>query len=558
MKNKLIGLLAAGCIWTVGMQAQSPKWYKKAQKSLLSVVTFDQDNNILASGNGVLVGTDGTALANYQLFKGAHKAKVVDSSGKEYEVKWICGANSLYDVVKFRIISKKELPGIKVAEKEATLGEEVYILPYATQKSKAFTADSILNASVFDENYHYYTLSGTPNEMQVNVPVMNSEGEAIAMLQSSSDPQKNYAISLQYGCDLSTNVLSASDNDLNAIHIPKMLPQNETDASTFLFLSASSDSILYVDYLQQFIGNYPENHNGYTAAAEFYAQRKDLKKVEDYLSQGVQASKEKDQAHYAWSKLIYSLNMQPGYQQYADWNLERALQEADQAYQIKAMPIYLVQQGNCLYGLHQYQEAYDKYMQASSTNLKSSELFLYAAQCKKMLQAQPEEILALQDSALSLQKKPYRAEAAPALLARANTYMEMKEYKKAVVDLNDYESLSYGNLNANFYYLRSQAELNGKMYELAVTDINKAVELDRNNPLLWAQKAGTLYAVGMLEEATQAARESIRLNPSFADAHRILGVCLVQSDKKEEGLAALKKAQELGDSMAENLIKNMK
>ena len=197
-------------------------------------------------------------------------------------------------------------------------------------------------------------------------------------------------------------------------------------------------------------------------------------------------------------------------------------------------------------------------MQANNSNLKSSEIYLYAAQCKKMLQAAPEEILALQDSALNLHSKPYKADAAPVLLARANTYMEIKEYKKAVVDLNEYESLNYGNLNANFYYLRSQAELNGKMYELAVTDIDKATKLEPKNPLLWAQKAGTLYAVGMIEEAIRAARESIKLNPAFADAHRILGVCLIQNEQKEEGVAALKKAKELGDTMAEKLIENIK
>lgn len=558
MRNRFIGLLAAGCLLTGNALAQTPKWYKKAQKSLLSIVTFDENNNILASGNGILVDEDGTAVANYGLFKGAHKAKVVDSNGKEHEVKWICGASSLYDVVKLRLDDEKLPAGIKLAETAATKGEEVYFLPYATQKKKECKADSVLEASLFEKEYYYYTLSGTPNKMMVNVPVMNSQGEAIAMLQSSSDEQKNYAISIRYVCSLATNALSASDNDLNAIHIAKMLPEKENDASTFLYLTSSNDSLMYVDYLQQYLNRFPEKFNGYSTAADFYSQRGDLKTAEGYLQQGVEKTDEKDQLHYAWSKLIYNLNMTPGYQQYADWTMERALSEAQKAYESNNLPVYLLQQGNCLYALHRYEDAYNIYMQANNSNLKSSEIYLYAAQCKKMLQAAPEEILALQDSALNLHSKPYKADAAPVLLARANTYMEIKEYKKAVVDLNEYESLNYGNLNANFYYLRSQAELNGKMYELAVTDIDKATKLEPKNPLLWAQKAGTLYAVGMIEEAIRAARESIKLNPAFADAHRILGVCLIQNEQKEEGVAALKKAKELGDTMAEKLIENMK
>lgn len=558
MRNRLTGLLIAACLLSGNALAQTPKWYKKAQKSLLSIVTFDENNNILASGNGFLVDDEGTALANFGLFKGAYKAKIVDNAGKEYGVKWICGASSLYDVVKFRLDTEKSQSGIKVAEKNAEKGEMVYLLPYATQKNKVCKADSILDISLFKDKYYYYTLSGTPNKMMINVPVLNSEGEAIAMLQSSSDEQKNYAISIRFGYDLTTNALSASDNDLNAIHMVKMLPEEETDATTFLYLAPSKDSLLYVNYLNQYLEKFPKKYSGYSTAADFYSQRGDLKTADEFMQQGMEKSEEKDQLHYAWSKLIYNLNMSPGYKVYNDWNMERALKEAQKAYQIHDLPIYLVQQGNCFYALHKYQDAYDVYVEANKTNLKSSEIFLYAAQCKKMLQAPTEEVLALQDSALNMYSKPYQAEAAPVLLARANTYMEMKEYKKAVVDLNEYESLNYGNLNANFYYLRSQAELNGKMYEPAINDIDKATKLESNNPILWAQKAGTLYAVGLIKEAIDAARKSISLNPAFADAHRILGVCLIQDNQKEEGVAALKKAHELGDSLAESLINNIK
>lgn len=558
MRNRLTGLLIAGCLLTGNAMAQTPKWYKKAQRSLLSIVTFDENNNILASGNGFLVDDEGTALANYALFKGAYKAKAVDSEGKEHEVKWICGANSLYDVVKIRIEGKKLQPGISIAEKPAGKGESVYILPYATQKKKECVSDSILESSVFENKYHYYTLSGTPSKMMVNVPVMNSQGETIAMLQSSSDQQKNYAISVRFVCDLKTTALSVSDNDLNAIHIAKMLPEEETDATTFLYLTSSEDSTQYVNYLQQYLNRFPKKSSGYSTAADFYVQRKDMKTAEEYMLQGMEESDEKDQLHYAWSKLIYNLNMLPGYKTYGDWNMERALNEAQKAYQTRDLPIYLLQQGNCFYALHQYQDAYNAYMEVNKTNLRSSEIYLYAAQSKKMLQAPLEEVLALQDSAMNLQSKPYNTEAAQILLARANTYIEMKEYKKAVVDLNEYESLNYGKLNANFYYLRSQAELNGKMYELAVNDIEKATQLEPKNPLLWAQKAGTLYAVGMIKEAIDAARESIKQNPVFADAHRILGVCLIQNNQKEEGVAALQKAKELGDTLAESLINNVK
>ena len=555
MRKLFICILTASCFnMAHSVQAQAPKWYKKAQKPLLSIITFDQNNDILHSGNGFFVDQNGTGLANYRLFKGAYKAKAVDSEGKEHEVKWICGANSLYDVVKFRIITDKHVPSIILADKHASKGDVVYLLPYATQKNKSCRPDTILSNSTFADKYAYYSLTGTPNNLMTNVPLMNNKGEAIALLQSSSDGKNNYAISAQYGFDLTTNALSSTDNDLNEIHIPKLLPQNEQDATTFLFLANSNDSVLYADYLSQFIHQFPKNHNGYTAAAEFYVKNNNFESANKILSQGLESVSQKDQLHYAWSRLIYNLCVSGSTNAYADWNMQRAWAEAQKAYQINNLPIYLVQEGNCLYALGKYQDACDTYLSVSNTSLESSDIYLYAAQCKKMLQAPSDEILALQDSALNMHQKPYKPEVAPILLARANTYMDRKEYKKAVLDLNDYESLNLGQLNANFYYLRAQAEQHGKMYEMAVTDINKATRLEPNNPVLWAQKASMLYTVGLIDEAITAAKESIKLSPEFPDAHRILGVCLVQNNQKEAGLSALKKAKELGDSMAEQLI----
>ena len=49
-------------------------------------------------------------------------------------------------------------------------------------------------------------------------------------------------------------------------------------------------------------------------------------------------------------------------------------------------------------------------------------------------------------------------------------------------------------------------------------------------------------------------RAAIALDDSFADAHRILGVCLKAQGKTAESRAALQKAVDLGDTMAKELL----
>ncbi len=64
--------------WSV---AQAPKWVDKAKRAVFSVVTYDQNDKILNTGNGFFVTEDGVALSDYTLFKGAQRAVVMSSEG---------------------------------------------------------------------------------------------------------------------------------------------------------------------------------------------------------------------------------------------------------------------------------------------------------------------------------------------------------------------------------------------------------------------------------------------------------------------------------------------
>ena len=81
--KKIIFILT--CLSTLGghLVAQNPKWFKKAAKAQISIVTMNEKGDMLQSGSGFFIQhKNGTALADYQLFKQASKAKVVSGEGK--------------------------------------------------------------------------------------------------------------------------------------------------------------------------------------------------------------------------------------------------------------------------------------------------------------------------------------------------------------------------------------------------------------------------------------------------------------------------------------------
>lgn len=555
--KKIIFILT--CLSTLGghLVAQNPKWFKKAAKAQISIVTMNEKGDMLQSGSGFFIDKNGTALADYQLFKQASKAKVVSGEGKEYEVEAIVGVSSLYDLVKFRVKTDKETPALTISDRMGVKHEHVYVLPYPTKENKMCVNDTLHDIQKFNEKYGYYTLGRPLDEKYLNSPVMDEEGEVLGMIQrkANASATTSYAVSVAYGNTLCTNGMSSADNDLNAIHIRKALPADEADIRTFLFMTAArSDSATYNQYLNDYAEQFPKSSEPYTQRADFYMAHGNYAAAEEDMNAAMDVAEKKDEVYYAFSKLLYELNLKPGYTVYKDWDMNKSLSLAGEAYKQNPLPLYTLQEGNTLYALKDYEKACEKYLSLTGTNMRSANLFLYAAQCKRMSGADTLQILALQDSAVACFSKPYLKDAAPALLERSNTLLALGRYRDAILDLNEYEHLMGDELTAYFYYRREQAEMQCRMFQQAVDDIDRAIRMETKEPLYHAERAVVYYRIGEFAEALSSAKKSAELNPEFGDAYRLMGICQLKLNQREEGLAHLKKAAELGDESAQAIL----
>lgn len=555
--KKIIFILT--CLSTLGghLAAQNPKWFKKAAKAQISIVTMNEKGDMLQSGSGFFIDKNGTALADYQLFKQASKAKVVSGEGKEYEVEAIVGVSSLYDLVKFRVKTDKDTPALTISDRMGVKHEHVYVLPYPTKENKMCVNDTLHDIQKFNEKYGYYTLGRPLDEKYLNSPVMDEEGEVLGMIQrkANASATTSYAVSVAYGNTLCTNGMSSADNDLNAIHIRKALPADEADIRTFLFMTAArSDSATYNQYLNDYAEQFPKSSEPYTQRADFYMAHGNYAAAEEDMNAAMDVAEKKDEVYYAFSKLLYELNLKPGYTVYKDWDMNKSLSLAGEAYKQNPLPLYTLQEGNTLYALKDYEKAFEKYLSLTGTNMRSANLFLYAAQCKRMAGADTLQILALQDSAVACFSKPYLKDAAPALLERSNTLLALGRYRDAILDLNEYEHLMGDELTAYFYYRREQAEMQCRMFQQAVDDIDRAIRMEPKEPLYHAERAVAYYRIGEFAEALSSAKKSAELNPEFGDAYRLMGICQLKLNRREEGLAHLKKAAELGDESAQAIL----
>ena len=560
--KKTIAILFCVMPFSVLLAQELPKWADKAKKAVFSIVTYTKDNQILSTGNGFYIDETGTGVSDYSLFKGAERAVIITANGKELPIKYIMGANDMYDVVKFKADFDKKAEALQPAPAASAIEQTVYLLPYSTQKESKGQTGSVAKVDTIGDQTYYYTLNMQTTDKTVSCPIMNETGQVVGMIQKNSDPKstESYAIGIRYLTNLNISALSVNDMALNSIGIKKGLPEDESQALVFLYMASSVyENERYLELLNDFITLYPNNSEGYLRRATYYANIGDethnALATQD-LETMLKVDEKKDDAHYNIAKFVYTYQMNLGDKQpYADWTFERASNEINEALGIAQEPIYYQLQGDIYFAMQKYAEAFTAYAEVNKSNLASPATFYAAAKAKELTEgADKKEVIALLDSAIVRYAKPYGKDAAPYLYERARVKADNEDFRGAVGDYNEFYDAMLGQTSAEFYFIRSQAEMQCRMYQQAVNDMNKAVELDPDNVLYWVEKGGVHLRVNQVGEAIKALEKAVGLDPENAPAYRMLGYSQIQNKEKEKGLANLQKAKDLGDEVADGLL----
>lgn len=549
---KRLYILTSLLMLAVCVMAQ-PDWAKKASKSVFTLKTFAADGTLIASTNGFFVRDNGEAVSCFSPFKGASRAVVIDASGKEIPVALILGANETYDVVKFQVAKTKVQP-LALAGKSAAKDEAVWLLPY--RETKRVPQGTVQKTETFNGNYAYYTLELTMPDNSVGTPLLNANGEVIGLMQQPNavGDAKSFAVSALFADSLKVNGLSINDPVLRSTQIKKALPDDLNQAQLTLYMGGSlQDSLAYVTLIEDFIAKFPKEPDGYTYRAQMLADGHHFAEADRDMQKALKVAEKPDEVHYSYSRLILQKMVYSTDTLYKAWTFDRAFDEAAEAYRLNAQPTYRQQQAFVRYVQQNYAEAYDIYESLFQSSLRSADLFYSASLCKQQLKDSTAQ-LALLDSCVAQFSRPYLKEVAPYLLSRAQLLMDLGRHRQAVSDLNDYEEVMKAQVNSNFYYMRFRVETEGRLFQQALNDIEKAITMTPQSDLYYAEKASLQIRVGLYDEAAETAKTCIQLAPEHSDGYLFLGLAQCLKDQKAEGVKNLQKAKELGDAQADELI----
>lgn len=561
MRKSVIFLLLLLCAGSIHA-AKEPKAVANARKAVISLLIYS-DGNLLRSGTGVFVGENGDILSSYSLFVGADSAVAIDPTGRVRGIKRIVGADDIYDCIKVRVDWDKKIFSIPMAATEAAAGNILYLVSYGTKKSGPIETLPVAAVDKISGN-PYYTFTFPMQERFLSAPVVNEQGELVALMQSSAenDTINSYGVAASLACNLQMGVLEYSSSKFKNIDIPCALPAAQKDALTLLYLiqgkAYSSDEKEKRDFnilLNDYISEYPDSYEGYILRVNSSLNDADfLEKAQKDWARALAVSDKPDDVHYnismTYRTAVYELAKDSAE---AKAYTDSTLLHIDKAIAIKPEPLYKQFKGQQLYETGNYAAAFECYASLSSTSMRSADNFAYAAKCKEAL-GKYDAAIAYMDSAIATYGSLPVAAMAPFVIERATMKHRQGRSREAVLDYNLYEQLASGNLNAHFYFIREQAEYDAKMFRQALDDIETAIRMSPNDYGFLIEKGRLCYRVKMVDEAIAALEAARLLAPENPDVYYILGRCHAVKGDTVKAKEFMLKAKEYGHYDAEKQL----
>ena len=543
----------------VSAYSKPPKKVAAARNSVASILVY-KNGELLRNGLGTFVNASGELYSSYSLFVDGDSAVTIDNRGVVRPVIKVIGADETYDCMRLSIVPDKKLKGLEFSSHPADRGNVLHMVAYGKKKSGAIEAAAVEKIDTISGSHLYYTVKLPVSEKNASAPLVNENGELVALLQTvvGDDTLRSYALSANFVKDLTIKAKDYNSSRFARIDIKKILPEEENEALSILLLqSFSSDSTAYKQMLDDFKEQFPQSHNGYLYTAEYHAvQSKKYQAADNEWKRALALTEKSDEVYYHMANTIYANKLYSDSVASTIFALDSALHYVNKALEIEQQPIYTRLKGNILYTKRDFSAAFDCYSSLTSTNLCNAELYVLAANCKEILGDSDAAIL-YQDSAIATFGRVPIAPMAPYILNRGLMKNRAGRYREAVLDYNIYANILNGRVNANFYYLREQAEYNGKMYRLALADIDVALRLEPENIIFLLEKGRICYRVNLIDEAVPALEKAIKTAPDNPDAYYLLARCQMLKNNKSAAKENLSKAAKLGHPNAAATLKEL-
>ncbi|WP_293740486.1 serine protease [uncultured Parabacteroides sp.] len=570
--KRILHLILISCLClSAAAQKNAPKWMDKAKRAVFTITTYGKDGNKLATNTGFFISETGEGVTAYDIFKGASKATVTDFEGKTFPVKNIQGADELYDAVKFQVEVPKKTAFLPIAADPVANGTNAFLLLYSTGKNATFKSGAITEVSKLKDPFKYYKMAIPLEADELNAPLLTPDGEVFGLAQADAGGKKDvcYGLSAGYVASLAIGSADYLSSAYRNIDLPKGWPKELDQATVALYLIGGAQDVkARLETVNDFIATFPDAPDGYLNRSDLYAYNRAAlagspAEEADYLQKALDdvktASKYSDKKGDLWynqAKLIYNVASADSTLTDPAWTIAAAMEALDKAIEADNLPAYHQLKADILFNKGEFEQAFNEYMIVNDSDIASASSYYLAAKAKERITGfNIGDVISLLDKAVEKCGATMNAEAAAYVLERIDWRLRLAQYAEAVADYDLYYTLVGGQVLPNFFYLREQAKFRAGDLEGALKDIQAAIQASPDTPDFYAEEASVYVRQQKYEDALKSIEKAIAIAPDFGACYRLRGVCYVRLEKKAEACEAFNKAKELGDPLAEKLIK---
>jgi len=531
-----------------------PSAVKDAAKKLYRISSTDASGR-QRSSVAVPVSAD-EIVCLWSAVKDAEKAVVTSQKGKSLEVTSIIGCDDIYDLCKLRVDGAKFLP-VVLASNARQQGSSAWLSDGG--KDGSMQQLSVGKVESFADSLSYYILNGDAMATDEGLAVIAADGNVLGLTHLSGTPRAIHSADLRLVASITTDGLSLSHRQLAASKIPVDIPRNADQARVFLLMAAQqSGTDNYSRYAYNFVRVHPQMTDGYVAVANLQVADSLYAQADATMADAVKNCADKGEAQYEWGKLVYTNVVYNTDTAGMAWTFDDALSHIDKAISADPDPTYTHLKAQTLYAQGKTQEALNLFSSLLDGELRGSELFYEIAQCHAQLGSPDSDVVALLDSAVAAGPQPLGQITAPYVLARGEMLDRMGETRRALADYNLYDSLMVNRASADFYFLRHECELKLRQYQPALNDLAHAAVLEPGNPAYIASMASLQLRLNRVDDALRTTELALSRFPDYSVLHVVRGLALIHNEKKDDGIVELKKAEELGNEQAAQLIEHYK
>lgn len=543
---------------TIGVAQKLPKKVDKARQSVTSILTYN-DGELKGDGTAFFVGGNGDVVLSYMLARKSDSIAVIDTKGKVRPVLGIVGLNNLYDCVRMRVAADKKIPYLPVSHSAVPVGGELYMLSYGKKNSGEVKRVSVAAVDSF-YSHAYYTLDIKMQEAYASLPLVNSNGELVAIMQPMTVGDTcGYAISSSVYDKLVTTSVTYGRGRYNDMGIRTLLPDDKDAALSCMYMQAVlGDSASYGKVVDEFINAFPESYEGYMSKAEFLAVHcRDIEAADAQWENSLSLAEKPAEVYFNKAKTLSSIIYDGDTVSHNALSVDNVIAMLDKAIAADSLPVYVYYKAGRLYDAGRYDEAYGCYMSLVGADIEQDGVYANASQCQRVLKNY-DAAIELMDSAVNRAMETNKDDALPLVFARGLMKDSVGRHREAVMDYNYYEENSAVRLGGTFYYIRSQAEVKCKMYQQALNDLERAISIAPGYALFYFEKGLLCYRLNLLDEGALALEDAKALVPDAPDVYYILGCIYSKAGNSRLAVENLQKAQSLGHPDAEAKLNELK